>query len=143
MFDKLEQLRQKPDRIKHLIAFGVAFCLTAVIFVFWFVSFSVSTQAQLAQNQQDATFDASSVSVSPLDALKANVMGALAPVGASFGNLMAYFSGGATSTVTTSSDASSGVSSSSATSVSTGPLSGQEMDVYTATSTDAADASEN
>ena len=35
MFDYLEKLRAKPDKVKSRIAFLSAFCFAGVIFVFW------------------------------------------------------------------------------------------------------------
>jgi cytoskeletal protein RodZ len=104
MFDKLEQLRKKPDHVKKLIALGAALCITGVIFVFWFVSFTVSTQAELAQSQGQGQgqgqeqFDSSgSIVASPFAALKANVVDSVAPAAGAFGDsfnkLVGYFSG--------------------------------------------------
>ena len=46
MFDKLEQLRAKPPRIKKHIAFWSSLGITAVILVFWVTSLSVTLNNQ-------------------------------------------------------------------------------------------------
>ena len=71
MFEKLEQLRKKSDAQKRMIALGTAFSITLVIFVFWFVSLTVSLSANSAEVSNPSI--ASVGSVSPLSALVANV----------------------------------------------------------------------
>jgi hypothetical protein len=66
----IEHLKTKPEHIKSRIAFGSAFGITLIIFVFWFASVtSVGTSAQ------DTVAHAVSQAGTPVQSLTASVGG--------------------------------------------------------------------
>ncbi len=60
----LENLRAKPEHVRKRYAFWSSFCITAIIFVFWLASFSVSgstSNATVAQAVEKAGSPGSSL----------------------------------------------------------------------------------
>ena len=101
MFEKLEQLRKLPDHKKRYVAVGGALGITAIIFTFWVVSLTVTLSSQ-GQDASAAGAVATTESVSPFDALRANLAAAFVPVGVAFQDVASYFFGGKTATSTAS-----------------------------------------
>ncbi|MCX6718933.1 MAG: hypothetical protein NTZ38_00970 [Candidatus Taylorbacteria bacterium] len=64
----LENLRSKPDHIKHRYAFWSAFGITAVIFLFWLASFT-----SLGANSRDTVANAVDRAGTPVGSMVASV----------------------------------------------------------------------
>ncbi len=97
---KLEQLRKLPDQKKQYIAFGGAACVSGLIFLFWVVSLSVTLHSSPAMVSSEKPV-ATASSVSPLEAMQANLGAAFVPVGEAFRGVVSYFSGSTTPATST------------------------------------------
>ena len=79
MMEKLEKLRTKPDHVKRRIAFGVSFCVSLVILMFWVSSLTIASNDYITQGEADALAAASTsptVPASPLNSFTASVFDA-------------------------------------------------------------------
>lgn len=104
MFEYLEKLRQKPERVKKHIAFTIAFFLAGVVFVVWLTSvYPDFSQSQSREAQ------AESLTPSPLSTFEGQLSSGISAISEKFSevkNSISSFSTGplyynATNTATT------------------------------------------